>query len=223
MLILNLKNYERAAFRSGLEILEKVSEYLLSNPDLNNKVFFAPNFLDLGLFVDKFPGLNYIAQHVDLHEGEKTTGWVTPRSLERLGVDRVLLNHSEHRFDSLEDLVALANKLDTEGYEVVSCCENLDEARYIRNNANVLAVALEPPELIGTGKSVSNERPEVVSNFIKEFKAVPELTIVGAGVSTEEDVRKGVDLGVEGFIIASAFVNADDHLQKLQSFLSPML
>jgi triosephosphate isomerase len=222
MLIINFKNYERVAFHNGESVLAEVCDYLLENPEINNKVYFAPNLLDLGFYVDRFPGLNFIAQHVDPKKGEKTTGWITFRSLERLGVERVLLNHSEHRFSDLNNLVDKANELTDEGFDVITCCEDLSEAKFIRDKANVHAVALESPELIGTGRSISNERPEEVKKFVDEFKSVPELTVVGAGVSTQEDVIQGIGLGAEGFILASAFVKAENHLEKLKEFLYPL-
>jgi triosephosphate isomerase len=74
------------------------------------------------------------------------------------------------------------------------------------------AVAFEPPELIGTGVSVSTAKPEVVQEFVSKMhrQAPKVLAIVGAGVSTPQDVAKCFDLGASGVLLASAFVKAAD-------------
>ncbi len=71
-------------------------------------------------------------------------------------------------------------------------------------------VAIEPPELIGSGRAVSKERPEVVSDSIRRIRAVnPDVTILcGAGVTTGEDVYAALKLGAQGVLVASGVVKA---------------
>jgi len=73
-------------------------------------------------------------------------------------------------------------------------------------------IAVEPPELIGSGISVSNSKPEIIINSVKAVKETNQkITVLcGAGVSNNEDVRKSLELGAEGVLLASAFVKAKD-------------
>jgi triosephosphate isomerase len=97
------------------------------------------------------------------------------------------------------------------------------------NNASVSAaiaalnpnmVAVEPPELIGTGISVSKAKPEVVSGTADLVRRVNrEVTILcGAGITTGEDVAKALELGTEGVLVASGIVKAKDPHRVLLEF-----
>ena len=74
-------------------------------------------------------------------------------------------------------------------------------------------VAFEPPELIGTGISVSKAKPELLKKSVEAIqeggggKVVP---LCGAGISTPEDVKKAFELGARGILVASAIVKAED-------------
>lgn len=53
-------------------------------------------------------------------------------------------------------------------------------------------VAVEPPELIGSGIPVSKAKPEVVENTVEAVKTVnPDVRVLcGAGISSGEDVKR---------------------------------
>ncbi|MEM1816392.1 MAG: triose-phosphate isomerase, partial [Desulfurococcaceae archaeon] len=79
-------------------------------------------------------------------------------------------------------------------------------------------VAVEPPELIGTGISVSKAKPEVITNSVKLIREVnSEVKILtGAGISTGEDVYVAIKLGTVGVLVASAIVKAKDVYQVMR-------
>ncbi|MEM4343444.1 MAG: triose-phosphate isomerase, partial [Candidatus Caldarchaeum sp.] len=87
------------------------------------------------------------------------------------------------------------------------------------------ALAVEPPELIGTGVSVSTARPEVVSGAVVKVKKVSMRVHVlcGAGVSSEDDVRKALELGAEGVLLSSAYVKSRDPEKLLREMCRAML
>src|SRR5208337_3646117 len=81
-------------------------------------------------------------------------------------------------------------------------------------------VAIEPAELIGSGRAVSKERPEVVSDSVREIRAVnPDVRILcGAGISTGEDVYSALKLGAQGVLVASGVVKAQNPENVLADF-----
>ena len=81
-------------------------------------------------------------------------------------------------------------------------------------------IAFEVPELIGTGKPISKERPESVKEFVGAVKEVSKHTVplCGAGISTGEDVRAALGLGTEGVLVASAVVKAENPKTVLENF-----
>jgi triosephosphate isomerase len=73
-------------------------------------------------------------------------------------------------------------------------------------------VAVEPPELIGGDVSVTTADPGVVSRSVDLVKAVAgEVRVLcGAGVKTGADVRKALELGTDGVLLASGVALAED-------------
>ena len=71
-------------------------------------------------------------------------------------------------------------------------------------------VAIEPPELIGSGRAVSKENPEIVKDSVRRIRAVnPKVRILcGAGISSGDDVYAALKLGSQGVLVASGVVKA---------------
>jgi triosephosphate isomerase len=78
-------------------------------------------------------------------------------------------------------------------------------------------VAIEPPELIGSGRSVSKTKPEVVTSTVELIRKVNDDVIIlcGAGITTGEDARAAIRLGTDGILLASAFTKASDPTKVL--------
>ena len=76
-------------------------------------------------------------------------------------------------------------------------------------------VAIEPPELIGSGISVSKANPEIIRRSVAAVHAVnPKVKVLtGAGIQSGECVKIAVDLGTDGVLLASSVVKAPDPLQ----------
>ena len=70
-------------------------------------------------------------------------------------------------------------------------------------------IAYEPPELVGSGISVSTARPSQITDFVS--RVTPEVRrLVGAGISSAGDVRKALELGADGWGVSSAFTKSTD-------------
>ncbi|KKR54986.1 MAG: Triosephosphate isomerase, partial [Candidatus Woesebacteria bacterium GW2011_GWF1_40_24] len=77
-------------------------------------------------------------------------------------------------------------------------------------------VAYEPPEFIGsTETSVTKAQPEIISQAADVARSSGEPLIVGAGVSSMEDIKKSLELGAVGVAIATAVVKSPDPKAKL--------
>lgn len=206
MIILNLKNYAESTGENLNKLLDALKKLVTDFPEYKDKIMVAPSMVHLIDAKKNYPELHIISQHVDSKGLGSTTGWVPAEVLISNGIDTVILNHSEHRVLP-EDYV---DSLQEKGLKIVACCENVEEARMFIDK-NVFAVAYEPKDLIGSGISVTT-RPEAVKEFVEVAKG-KTLVLIGAGVSTKEDVVNGVKLGAEGALLASAFVKAEDPYQ----------
>jgi len=83
-------------------------------------------------------------------------------------------------------------------------------------------VAVEPPELIGTGIPVSKAKPEVITDTVELVKKVnPEVKVLtGAGISSGEDVKKALELGSVGVLLASGVTKAKDPEKAIRDLVS---
>ncbi|MEM1642989.1 MAG: triose-phosphate isomerase, partial [Desulfurococcaceae archaeon] len=79
-------------------------------------------------------------------------------------------------------------------------------------------VAVEPPELIGTGIPVSKAKPEVITSTVDLVRKISRELIIltGAGISAGEDVYIAIRLGTQGVLVASAIVKAKDPYQVMK-------
>jgi triosephosphate isomerase len=83
-------------------------------------------------------------------------------------------------------------------------------------------VAVEPPELIGSGIPVSHAEPEVVEGTVAMVKKInPSVKVLcGAGISTGDDMKAALDLGSEGVLLASGIILAKDPEKALLDLVS---
>lgn len=167
-------------------------------------------------------GVETWAQHVDGVEHGSHTGSTLAEAVESAGATGTMINHSERRL-KLADIDSGIEAAERADLECVVCANNPDQV----GAAAALgpdAVAVEPPELIGTGTPVSQADPDVVTDAVAAAEAVDDSVDVlcGAGISTGEDVVAAGDLGAEGVLLASGVAKADDPRAALESLVEPL-
>jgi triosephosphate isomerase len=86
-------------------------------------------------------------------------------------------------------------------------------------------IAIEPPELIGTGIAVSKAKPEIISESVEAIKRISKNVTVlcGAGITCGEDVFSAIRLGSSGVLVASGIVKASNWENILQEFADAAL
>jgi triosephosphate isomerase len=211
ILAVNFKNYDAAIGKKALQ-LAKDAEVVAEETGVT--VVVAPSTPTL-LYVTANCRLPVFAQHCDPGLGEMSTGFLPVRTLLDDGVVGSMVNHSEHKLQ--RDLVGKAvDELKHWGLASLVCAATPEEAASLAAFSPDI-IALEPPELIGTGRAVSKVSPEIVINGVKSVEKVdPRMTVLcGAGITTTEDVVSAVGLGVKGVLVASAIVKATDSRQKM--------
>lgn len=222
MIILNLKNYAESTGKNLFPVISAIEEAIAEVPLLGEILSIAPAIYDLHAAAQQSKSLRVIAQHVDNKGIGSTTGWAPAAAIKELGIEYSVLNHSEHRFSDWQELEATITNAQTTGVKLIVCCENLSEAEKLLP-LSPFAIAYEDKDLIGSGESITTGRPEEVQNFVALVQGKAKA-IIGAGISTAEDIKVGKEFGAEGFILASAFVKANDRKAKAlelgQAFLN---
>jgi triosephosphate isomerase len=150
------------------------------------------------------------AQHVDAKRPGAATGYTTPELAKAAGAAGTLLNHSERRM-VLADL-ALAVRLCKDAGLITCVCTDTCFTSAAAASLEPDLIAVEPPELIGGDVSVTDAQPEIVSDAVKAVHRIDEgiQVLCGAGVKTGKDVKKAVELGASGVLLASGVVKAKE-------------
>ncbi|NUB92196.1 triose-phosphate isomerase [Haloterrigena sp. SYSU A558-1] len=180
----------------------------------------APQAADLARVAET--GVETWAQHVDPIEHGSNTGHTLAESVADAGAVGTLINHSEKRL-KLADIDGSVRAAERAGLETVVCANNPEQI----GAAAALgpdAVAVEPPELIGTGTPVSQADPDIVEDAVEAADNVDsEVSVLcGAGISTGDDVVAAGDLGAEGVLLASGVAKADDPQAALEDLVDPL-
>jgi triosephosphate isomerase len=184
------------------------------------RIAIAPQAAQLSAVADT--GVETWAQHVSPVEHGSHTGSTLAEAAADAGAVGTLLNHSENRL-KLADIDAGLTAAERTDLETIVCANNPDQI----GAAAALgpdAVAVEPPELIGTGTPVSKADPDIVRDAVEAAAAVDESVDVlcGAGISTGEDLDAAGDLGAEGVLLASGVAKADDPKAALEDLVAPI-
>ncbi len=184
------------------------------------RVAIAPQAAQLAAVADT--GVETWAQHVDPIDYGSNTGHTLAETVADAGAVGTLINHSEHRL-KLADIDGSVQAAERADLETVVCANNPAQIA----SAAALgpdAVAVEPPELIGTGTPVSQADPDIVEDAVAAAAAVDEEVSVlcGAGISTGEDVVAAGELGAEGVLLASGVAKADDPKAALEDLVAPL-
>ena len=211
LIALNLKAYAESSGEKGLKLCETAAMVSMVS---GVRIVVCPDATLLREAVRI--GGEVFAQEVSGFEEGARTGWMTAAQLAEAGVKGSLVNHSEHRVP-VSDIEKAVSQLNAFKLESMVCAKDAGESAALAKLKPTF-VAVEPPELIGSGVSVSTAKPEVVTDAVKFIrKASPDVGIIcGAGVSTAADVKKAFELGVDGVLLASAYVKARDPKKLLE-------
>jgi triosephosphate isomerase len=212
VLIINAKNYMEASGDRGVKLAKSAEKVAR---DLGVNVIIAPP-TPIIYSVSQSVSIPVFAQHVDLSKVGSTTGFIVPELLKDMRITGSLVNHSEHQLP-IKAVKSTIERLTQIGMHSVVCAA--DPRRMgIFAKMGPDAVAIEPPELIGSGIAVSKARPEVITDSLKIVRKTGSTSklICGAGIVTGEDVKRALELGAEGVLVASGIVKASDPEAKIR-------
>ena len=216
---INFKAYIEATGERALKIA-KAAEKVYKETGIT--IVVAPQLADLYRIAQEVE-IPVFAQHIDPIKPGSNTGHVLPEAVKEAGAVGTLLNHSENRM-ILADLEASIRRAEEVGLMTMVCTNNPK----VSAAAAALGpdyIAVEPPELIGTGIPVSKAKPEVITDTVELVKKINSgvKVLCGAGISTGEDVKKALELGTVGVLLASGVTKAKDPEKAIQNLVSLIL
>lgn len=216
IVILNFKTYLESTGENALK-LAKSCQNVADETGVNMMV--APQYGDI-YRISQEVEIPVLSQHIDPIDAGGHTGSILPECVKEAGAVGTLINHSEQRMQ-LFNIDAAIKKAFSLGMSSVVCTNNI-ETSTAAATLNPDFVAIEPPELIGSGIPVSQAEPEIVEKTVEMIHNInPQVRVLcGAGISTGDDLKAAIDLGSEGVLLASGIILADDPQKALLDLVS---
>lgn len=230
----------------GLELYKQLSKEEIPEDVV---VIVAPPATHLyALQSNAVDNIKISAQNCHQEENGAFTGEISPTTLKEMGLDYVILGHSERREYAGEENALLKKKLDTAlaaGLNVIFCCgESLDirkagnQNAFVENQlrgsvfhlsedklANVI-IAYEPIWAIGTGETASPEQAQEMHKHLRgAFSHHYGATIANRipilyGGSVKPTNAKDIfcQEDVDGGLVGGASLKADSFGEIIRSF-----
>ena len=213
IIILNYKTYLESSGDKGRALTWAARDVM---QETGIRIIVCPQTPEL--FHHKGFDIEIFSQHVDPIEPGSHTGHVLPESLKYCGVTGSLINHSEDRMPAadIKKCVDLCRK---HGLISIVCAESVEKVKEVSAFGPDF-VAIEPPELIGSGIPVSKADPGIVTRSVAAVTDPNVKVLCGAGISKGEDVKAALELGTVGVLLASGVVKAKDPKAALKDLVT---
>ena len=219
IVIVNFKTYIEGTGKKAVDLARSAKKV---STETGVCFAVAPQFVDIPIILNSV-SIPIFAQHIDPFKPGSYTGHVLPEAIKEAGAVGTLVNHSERRL-KLADIDETLTRAREVGLTTVVCTNNTA----VSASAAALKpdmIAVEPPELIGSGIPVSKAQPKVVTGTVDSVKKVNRNVIVlcGAGITNGEDVAAAIKLGTQGVLVASGIVKAKDPYKVMLEFAQAIL
>ncbi|MDN3676585.1 triose-phosphate isomerase [Flavobacterium paronense] len=229
--------------KNAEETEDLLNELIAKLPnDVEAQVIVAPTFINLASAVDhlEFTNIAVAAQNMSQFESGAYTGEISADMLKSVGVNIVILGHSERRAYFHETDFILADKVTTalsHNMTVIFCFGEELKDRQNNQHFNVvenqlrdglfhikdkdweqIVLAYEPVWAIGTGETASPEQAQEMHKFIRETvrqrfgsNIAEDVSILyGGSVKPENAKEIFTKPDVDGGLIGGAALKASD-------------
>jgi triosephosphate isomerase len=212
-LIINLKTYEQSSNKNAIKIAKICKQLEKEAKKRNIELILCPQFIDLKDI--KAQKVKTYAQHIDNIKPGQNTGFISPKALKEAKIDGSLISHSEHKLSlkEINERIKIAKEYNLES---CVCARNSSIAKKIAK-LKPDYIAIEPKELIGIDISISTAKPHLIEKAVKVVENIPLL--VGAGIKTKDDVKKAIELGAKGILVASGVVKAKNIKKEILNLI----
>ncbi len=217
-LLINFKAYVESSGDRAIEISKSAERIWRETGVL---IGVSPNIVDLR-YVSSSVEIPVFAQHVDPIPAGAYTGHVPPSLVKEAGASGSLLNHSEKQISLRHISESIRMMRDLKLLSIVCSPTPSESAAVAALSPD--AIAVEPPELIGSGIPVSKAKPEVILNSLRSVRVVNSAIplLCGAGISSGDDVKAALELGSYGILVASAVTKSPDPQRKIRELAEPI-
>lgn len=231
-----------ANFKMNL-LKEDIIEYINHFTKEHSNVVFCPSDIYINYFVEK--GLTVGSQNIAFADSGAYTGDISACQLKSMGVEYVIIGHSERRKyynddtyvneklkcafnNNLIPILCIGETKEERNrnitYDVIS--HQLEEAlRSISNNhLSNLIIAYEPLWSIGTGLIPDNQDINDTIKFIKEYLSehynVSTKVLYGGSVNNENITELEKISNIDGYLIGGSSIDFNKFLDIINKVIS---
>lgn len=223
------------------DFAEKINEFDFKNVD----VLLAPSFVSLESFrkiLNK--KIEVGGQNLSQFDDGAYTGEVSTSMLKDIGVENVIIGHSERRekfFESNEIVNAKVKKALADGFHVILCLgealevkEENKEVDFVKDellksldgieNIENITIAYEPIWAIGTGKTCSAEDAEKMCREIRQIinknygEISEKIRILYGGSVKPSNAREILSQeNIDGVLVGGASLDVDSFIEIIKA------
>ena len=223
------------------EFAEKINKFDFKNVD----VLLAPSFVSLESFRKNLSEkIEVSAQNLSQFDDGAFTGEVSTTMLKNIGVENVIIGHSERRekfFESNEIVNTKVKKALADGLHVILCLgEALEvktenkEVDFVKDellksldgieNLQNITIAYEPIWAIGTGKTCSAEDAENMCREIRDIinknygEISKDIRILYGGSVKPSNAKEILSQdNIDGVLVGGASLDVDDFIEIIKA------
>jgi triosephosphate isomerase len=206
MIFVNLKTYKEGTGTNALGLIKILEEVATATQVKIIPVVQASDVKEavlnskLEIWVQRIDPISYGAH----------TGAILPEAVIENGATGTFLNHSEAKIGSIDGVKIAFDRAKEVGLKTLIFAQDAEELGQIVN-LEPTYVSYEPPELVGsTEVSVAQGHPDIILKAVEIARAKGIPLIVGAGIHSQDDVRKSVQMGATGIAVATYVVKSPD-------------
>jgi len=236
-------------FSEGIQLVADILVRVRDVRSENTIVIFPPSIhlSSIGKIIENQHHIKLGAQNCHFEDQGAFTGEISALMLSSLGVEYVIIGHSERRQlfnDSNEIVTKKVNAVISNGLKVIFCCgEPLDVRKqgghkdYIKNQIreslfnlsakelHYVIIAYEPIWAIGTGETATPEQAQEMHQYIRSLIAekfskeeANSISIIYGG-SVKPDNAQSIfsQSDIDGGLIGGASLVADDFVKIVKS------
>jgi triosephosphate isomerase (TIM) len=231
----------------AVHLMQQIGVVLKNKPLEHVDIVVAPPFVDLrsvtSVVESERMAVQVGAQHASVHDAGAHTGEISVSMLQRLGVNWVLVGHSERRAmyamsddvvaqtlravlrSSLNAVVCVGEELsvreaqgqnDFVTQQLHAALEGLDE-----KSRGLVTIAYEPVWAIGTGLTATTQQVRDMTEHIRTVAASLSLgtarVLYGGSVNAENAAALMSEGRVDGFLVGGASLKAESFLAIAQA------
>jgi triosephosphate isomerase len=234
----------------GLSLIESIKVGLANGQGAGVEVIVAPSYVTLTEAVKAAAGsaVKISAQNCHQEENGAYTGEISTGMIQAIGVEYVIIGHSERRQYFNESSASIAKKINAslaKGLKPIYCNGEVKEEREAGKHFEVVqrqmndelfhltaeevqkvVIAYEPVWAIGTGLTASPDQAQEIHAFIRKLLSdkysaavAEEISILyGGSCKPDNAVEIFGKKDVDGGLIGGAALKAEDFLALIASF-----